>query len=264
VGQFYFGVSGPRWVKIQSALTSSQPTKGTAFSQTQPSAIKYECKPAAGRLTCTFTQLDVYIIRSPSVENRLKTQWAALDQKRCTEVEEELSTAIEQHSSTERQKNRKSAAERRIDALKATVEHCRTGDRESWREYLTEEHERRQKTCTVDAHTYTQTFRLDSTLKDGRTRWITEPAPYGECQLSREASFTSEGSAWSYEARYRVLNKSARQGSLRCEEIREQHAAYEPSPSEEAGWIECETIRFSGGCHSPDFPCLGGPPVISH
>jgi hypothetical protein len=250
------------------AQTAAQrrPTSGMLFSPSQPAALKYECNSTSeSRVTCRFTELDVYKVRYPSVDETLGTSWASIDGARCAEASRELEESLKERPDAPAQPtSRMRNEQRRIDALKATVEYCLTGNREAWREYLTRERERQQKTCTLSAHSYVQTLHHDSVGSTSSTRWATEQQPYGECRIHREAQFTSNGDSWSYSARYKVTNKSGQRGQLRCEEIREQEVIYIASQNEEAGWADCETIPFEAGCYSPDFPCLGVPPVVVH
>lgn len=243
------------------------PAKGMLFSPSKPAALKYECKSTSeSRITCSFMQLDVYKVQFPSVESSLSTSWATTNERRCAEASRELEDLLKENpNALARPKGRIKNEDLRSAALKASVDYCRTGNREVWREYLTLERDRQQKTCTISAHSYLQTFHRDSRGPNGLTRWITEEQPYGECRLHREAQFTIDNNnSWSYSARYRVMNKSGRQGALICEEMKEQEVTYASTRNEEAGWTECETVRFQDGCYSPEFPCLGGPPAIVH
>lgn len=251
---------------LQAQPTQRRPASGMVFSQSHPAALKYECKSASeSRITCSFTQLDVYKVQYPSVDSTLGTSWASIDDGRCAEASRALEDSLKEVPDASAQPTgRMRNEERRIDSLKAAVDYCKTGNREAWREYLTRERDRQQRTCTLSAHSYVQTFRRESVGSTSPTLWVTEQLPYGECRLHREAQFTSNGDSWSYSARYKVMNKSGQQGQLRCEEIKEQEAVYVSSQNEEAGWTDCETIRFDNGCYSPDFPCLGGPPAVVH
>lgn len=258
-------ISGLLWASgLPAQAPQTQPGRGTAYSQTQPSAITYECKWISGsRITCSFTQLDVYVVRFPSVEETLAGSRAQLDEQQCAESRRELEEALKKGlQAPPPPPGRIRNEEQRLDALKATMEDCKTGSREAWREFLTREHDRWQKTCTFSAHTYIQTFHSEPTEPGKQTQWTTEYAPDGECKLQREARFTSEGSSWQYVARYKVMNKSAQQKHVGCDEIREQEVAYSPLQTEAAGLIDCKTIQFTDGCYSPDFPCLGGPPEV--
>jgi hypothetical protein len=260
-------ISGLCWTSgLQAQAPQTQPGRGIAYSQTQPSAINYECKGTSGsRITCSFTQLDVYKVQAPSVESTLAGSWVQLDAQQCAESKRELEGALKKSSKEPPlPPGRMPGEERRIESLKATVEQCETGSKEAWREFLTREHDRRQKTCTFSAHTYVQTFRREPAGPGNPIHWITQFAPNGECGLQREARFTSDGPAWKYVARYKVMNKSAQQEHLRCGEIKEHEATYSPLQTEDVGWIDCETIQFTGDCYSPDFPCLGGPPEVVH
>lgn len=252
--------------ELQAQPTQGQPGSGMLFSQSPPAALMYDCKSVTdSRVTCSFIQLDVYKVRYPSVDETLSTSWASIDTGRCAAANRALAESLERVPNPSVTPTAEMGDEgRRIDELKATVEFCKTGKAEAWREHLTRERERQQRTCTLSAHPYIQTFRRESVGSTNAIRWVTEQQPYGECRLHREAQFTSDDGFWSYSARYKVLNKSGQDGPLICEEIREQEAVYVASQNEETEPAECENIRFGVGCYSPDFPCLGDPPVVVH
>ena len=249
---------------LHAQCTQIEPGCSMVFSQSRPAALKYECKIASeSRITCNFIQLDVQKWGYPSVDESLRTVWPSMDDKQCAEAGRALEDALKVVPEASAQPTRRMREEEhRIDRLKATVDYCKTGNREVFRESLAREHDKQQKTCHVFVHSYVQTFRRES-VGAGAARWVTEEQPSGKCRVHREAEFTRNGdSSWSYSARYKVMNKSGQDGQLSCGEIKEQEAIYVSTPNEEAGWIECETVNFDGACYSPDFPCLGGPPVV--
>ena len=256
-----FWTTGLLWTSGLQA----QPQRGMVYSQTQPAAIMHDCRPASeSRITCSFTQLEVYKVKYPSVDQTLGTSWAPLNKQRCAKAERELEEELKKDSGPPPPPGRMRSEQRRIEELKARVEYCRTGSREAWREYLTREHDRRQKTCTIFAHTYVQTFRREPAKPGNAIHWVTEHAPYGQCKIHRESRFTHNGLLWNYVVRYKVMDKSAQEWPLRCEELREHEVSYSVPRPEETEWIDCEAVQFRSGCSSPDFPCLGGPPAIVH
>jgi hypothetical protein len=70
-----------------------------AYNTTQPSAIKYECKPASeSRIACSFTQLDVYKVQYPDAESSSVTPATVLDEHRCAELTRELEEELKKDS----------------------------------------------------------------------------------------------------------------------------------------------------------------------
>ncbi|HKQ15790.1 MAG TPA: hypothetical protein VJT80_20295 [Steroidobacteraceae bacterium] len=64
---------------------------------------------------------------------------------------------------------------------------------------------------------------------------------------------------WSYVAQFKVTDKSAEDGPMRCKEMREFNETYGwQSPEQQA---DCATILFAPACSSEEFPCLGDGPV---
>lgn len=242
----------------------AQPQRGMLLDRTQPSAIVYECRSIdESRITCNFTQLDVYKERHfRTVDQTLGAVSASLNEQRCAAAKLELEKALKKDPGPPAPPGRMRSEQRHIEALKAKVEYCRTGNREDLYEYLTREYERHQKTCTIFAHTYVQTFRREPVYIGGEIHWVTEHAPYGRCEIHRESRFIGGGFSWRYAVHHKVMEKSAQE--LSCGHLKEYEISYSGERSEEAGWVDCQTVEFRSGCYSPDFPCLGDQPAIVH
>lgn len=201
-------------------------------------------------------------MKHPSLEQTLHASWVPLNEERCAKARLELEEALKKDLGPP--PGRMRSEQRRIEALKASVEYCTTGSREAWRDYITREHERRQKTCTIFVHTYGQTFRREPPTPRNPIRWVTEQVPGGKCKIHRESLFTGNGLLWNYVVRYKVMDKSAQDWPLVCGEIREREISYSVTQPEETESIDCEAVQFWSGCVSPDFPCWGGPPALVH
>jgi hypothetical protein len=140
---------------------------------------------------------------------------------------------------------------------------CRLTELHVWkplREIATNDEQRR--TCTFAAHSYAQTFWREGTAD--APSWVTRTGPYGACGFIRESRFvgtrqTNGTIFWSYVAQFKVTDKSAEDGPMRCEEMREFNETYGwQSPEQRA---DCATILFAPACSSEEFPCLGDGPV---
>jgi hypothetical protein len=249
---------------LQAHCAQTQPSCGMVFSPSEPAAVKYNCKSTSESLiSCTFIHLYVWKHQYPSVDEFLATARPRPDAQQCAEASLALADALSKPPAEPAPSRSEARNEqRRLDELKAIVGYCKTGDRESWREYFTREHDQQQKACTLSAQSYVQMFRREEAGPENGVRWITEERPYGACQMHRVAQFKRNGYFWDYSAESKVLNKSAQEGQTHCNEILETEAIFVPDQSEEAGWADCETIRFNEGCSSPNFPCLGPPPAI--
>jgi hypothetical protein len=251
---------------LQAYCAQTQPSCGMIFSPSQPAALRYNCKSISeSRITCSFTQLSVWKTRYPSLEETLAGARPARDEQSCAEASRALEDALKKPpADTAASRLEARNEQRRIDELKATVEYCRTGDKEAYREYFTREHDIQQKACSLSAHSYAQTFRREAAGPESPARWVTEEKPFGECRFHRVAQFTRDDHSWGYSAQYKVLNKSGHDEHADCAETREQEAIFVSSQYYEGQWVDCETVRFDEGCWSPDFPCLGGPPVVMY
>lgn len=65
---------------------------------------------------------------------------------------------------------------------------------------------------------------------------------------------------WHYRVEYRATNKSARQGALQCSEVKDVEETFATDARPQR--VDCDTVYFSNGCYSPDFPCLGEGTVV--
>lgn len=233
------------------------PVGGMLHHQTEPSAVSFQCSPVdAERIRCEFTQFEAYVIQGhPTPETQLRMFISRPpDAERCAAARAELA-GVPRQTPPEPSGD----ADPR-EGLAAVVEFCETGGRtDALRAYYEREYERWQKTCTVSSHRYVQTFRRVSS-----DRWTTEAPPYGACGLQQFSEFIGQPGEVRYVAAYKVHNKSARDGVIGCHEIKEHEAVFGPGPrNDSASRMSCETLHFTTGCYSREFPCLVGAPAIT-
>jgi hypothetical protein len=251
------GATGQALAQTQTdyPLQIDYPTGGMLHHQSEPAAVWFECSPLdAERIRCEFTQFEAYVIRGA---------WPADQQLREFERDppsaEECASARAELAGVPRTRPPAPPSDpNQREGVAAVVEYCETGRTEALRAFYAREYDRWQKTCTISAHRYTQTLRRVSSSPQ---RWTTEEPPYGQCRYHRFAEFYDEPDGLRYVAAFRVLDKSAQDGPIGCHEIGEHEVVFGPRNAT-ASRMTCETIHYSLGCSSPEFPCLGGPPEI--
>jgi hypothetical protein len=233
------------------------PSGGMLHHQTEPSSVWFECSPVdAERIRCQFTQFQAYVVRGawPADQQLAAFERDPPSAEECADARAALA-GVPRTRPPEPPGN----PDQR-DGAAAVVEYCETGRTEALRALYARQYDRWQKTCTIAAHHYTQTLRR---VSSSPRRWVTEQPPGTECRIHQVSEFYEESDGLRYVAAYKVLNRSARDGVMDCNEIHDHELVYGPSNAT-AGRMTCETIQYSLGCSSPEFPCLLGAPEIAH
>jgi hypothetical protein len=231
------------------------------YSGSKLSSIWYECAAAGSdRMTCKFTELDVWKHRDPSLEASLAQATQKPADHFCAEARRLIDERAKQPPS-----NRDDA----LEAAQALHTACTTGTREAIHNWLTVLHRQSERTCRFVAHTYQQAFRR-APSDPGHPLWITDGTPYLPCAIKRQSRFSgtpipdSQGTYWSYTAQIEIQNKSAKDGPLSCSDLRDREAVYSWQQDKKLTWADCHTVEFSSPCSLTDFPCLSDGPVVMH
>jgi hypothetical protein len=252
------------WSTARAQLAETAPEKGMVYSKSDPAALKYECtRLSAARLRCDFVQLDIYRTPDATADDSLNRALHWLNEKQCAEASRSLEE-LQKHPPSVQWSGDERNPGRATEALKATLDYCKTHDEEALRGYFKRVEDWNHRQCKLWAHTYTQTFHSVFDAPTGPPRWVAEEGPGSTCKVHRISQFTKAQYFWNYSARYEVLDKGAEDGPSRCDEIKEHEVSYSPGPKPETTWVDCESMQMEEGCYSPNFPCIGGPPVVMY
>ena len=144
---------------------------------------------------------------------------------------------------------------------------CRFTELHVWKPFReVADNDDQRRTCSFAAHNYAQTFWRDASAAG--PGWVTRTGPYGACGFVRESRFIGnkqpDGAIlWSYVAQFKITNKSAEDGPMRCAEMREFNENYGWESREQRP--DCAIVHFEPACaSSDDFPCLGDGPIVVH